>query len=118
MIYFKSFLQSIRHVFFLILLLSQLISPFDSSLIKRGADSQIKLNGAWTLWKAQYGRLYETYDDELKRFTVWKDNLAYIDEHNRHQEKLGYTLGMNHFGDIVSKYMSLVHSIYMASVAN
>ena len=109
MIYFKSVLQSIRHLFFLLFLLSQIITPFgsSSSLPKRGAYSQInKLNGAWTLWKIQHSRQYETYEDELKRFTVWMDNLAYIEEHNHHQEKLGYTLGMNHFGDIVSIVIS------------
>ncbi len=62
----------------------------------------IELIGNWFLWKTKHGREYKSIEEELKRYSVWKDNLAFIDEHNRDRKRMGYSLGMNHFGDLVS----------------
>ena len=68
---------------------------------KENGYSLIELNSEWTLWKAEHNRGYDNFEEELKRFKVWTDNLAYIEEHNRHRGEFGYTLGMNLFGDKV-----------------
>ncbi len=67
-----------------------------------------KLMGEWSLWKTEHGREYRSSEEELRRFAVWRDNLAFIEEHNRRKKMMGYTLGMNHFGDIVSRAIQAI----------
>ena len=43
------------------------------------------------------------YKDELEEFrsyTIWQSKRAFVDEHNRHANRFGYTLAINKFSDI------------------
>ena len=39
--------------------------------------------------------------EELRRHITWMSNKAYIDQHNQYADTFGYTLEMNHLGDMV-----------------
>ena len=56
----------------------------------------------WTSWKGEHKKIYNSYDEEKKRYSIWLDNRKYIEEHNnKNASKLGFTLKMNQFGDLV-----------------
>ena len=55
----------------------------------------------WHSWKDSYGKSYTSELEELERHSVWLSNRKYIEEHNTHADVFGYTLAMNHFGDVV-----------------
>ena len=60
----------------------------------------------WKSWKTSHGRSYLTLVEELERFVIWRANQAFIDYHNSYADKLGFTLRMNKFGDLV-RFISL-----------
>lgn len=51
----------------------------------------------------EHGKQYEDDDTEIRRYSIWKDNLVTIAKHNMDAEKHGYTLGMNEFGDLTTE---------------
>ena len=55
----------------------------------------------WKAWKLGAGKSYESSGEEAQRYTIWKGNQDYIDQHNTETDKHGYTLKMNSFGDMV-----------------
>ena len=55
----------------------------------------------WQLWKTEHGKSYESQREELERHLVWLANREYINAHNKNAHVLGFTLAMNHLGDIV-----------------
>lgn len=57
----------------------------------------------WELWKTQHGKSYVHRVEELERHLIWASNRKYIEEHNANADLLGYTLAMNHFGDLVRR---------------
>ena len=57
----------------------------------------------WQLWKTEHGKSYESQREELERHLVWLSNREYINAHNKNAHIFGYTLAMNHLGDIVSQ---------------
>ena len=58
----------------------------------------------WQLWKTEHGKSYESQREELERHLVWLSNREYINAHNANSDIFGFTLSMNHFGDIVSPF--------------
>ena len=55
----------------------------------------------WHLWKKEHGKRYPCLEEEIKRQTIWLANKKYIDNHNQEAYKHGFTLKMNHLGDLV-----------------
>ena len=71
-----------------------------------GSDGRLNTNVLryglqWEAWKATHRRGYLTLVEELERFVIWRANQAFIDYHNSYANKLGFTLRMNQFGDLV-----------------
>ena len=56
----------------------------------------------WHMWKSQHEKSYSSMREELDRHIVWLANREYINVHNQNAHVLGFTLAMNHFGDMVS----------------
>ena len=56
----------------------------------------------WQLWKTEHGKSYQSQREELERHLVWLSNREYINSHNANSDVFGFTLSMNHFGDLVS----------------
>ena len=48
-----------------------------------------------------HGKMYGDELEELRRYTIWQSKRAFINEHNRHADRFGYTLAMNKFSDMV-----------------
>ena len=57
----------------------------------------------WHAWKAEHGKSYQTFDEEIWRHSVWQINMKLINKHNNIMENAarGFTLKMNHLGDLV-----------------
>ena len=49
-------------------------------------------------WVAQYRKAYASFEEKLRRFEVFKDNLKHIDEINK--KVSSYWLGLNEFADL------------------
>ena len=58
----------------------------------------------WSLWKSKHSKAYDTDLEELERHLVWLSNKEYIDQHNANAVLFGFTLAMNHLGDLVSSF--------------
>ena len=56
----------------------------------------------WSKWKSVHDRNYTNDLEELERHLVWLSNKVYIDQHNANAHIFGFTLAMNHLGDLVS----------------
>ena len=56
----------------------------------------------WSLWKSEHFKTYESDLEDLERHLVWLSNKEYIDQHNANADLFGFTLAMNHLGDLVS----------------
>ena len=55
---------------------------------------------AWEDWKQQYGKSYESEDEELYRQTIWQTKKVYVDLHNANADQHGYSLEMNEYADM------------------
>ena len=55
----------------------------------------------WNLWKGLHEKSYSSQLEELERHLVWLSNKKYIEQHNANSHVFGFTLRMNHFGDLV-----------------
>nr|XP_039258254.1 protein CTLA-2-alpha-like isoform X1 [Styela clava] len=55
----------------------------------------------WDAWKEQFGRNYETAEEEERRHNIWLQNKAQIEQHNREADagKHTYYQGINQFAD-------------------
>lgn len=49
-------------------------------------------------WMSKHGRVYESMEEKLRRFQVFKGNLLHIDQANR--RRASYWLGLNEFADL------------------
>ena len=56
----------------------------------------------WHVWKAEHRKSYQSLDEEIQRHAVWQNNMRMIQRHNVDSVIHGYTLKMNHLGDLVS----------------
>ncbi len=72
------------------------------SVVSLAASSaHYELLEEWNLWKAQHGKSYGCQKEELERHALWLSNKKYIEQHNANAHIFGFTLAMNHFGDMV-----------------
>jgi cathepsin L len=55
---------------------------------------------SWQMWKSSFNREYNDIYEEKVRYTIWQDNLRYINEFNKQGKSV--ELKMNHFGDMTS----------------
>ena len=69
----------------------------------------------WETWKLAYNKKYLSPDEEVKRYNVWIENKKYIEIHNKKKDKIGYTLEMNKFGDIV-RQCDIINNIEPISI--
>ena len=71
------------------------------------AEVQFQHPEEWQLWKSQHGKSYQSQREELERHLIWLANREYINGHNKNAHIFGFTLAMNHLGDIVSMKLML-----------
>ena len=80
------------------------------------AEVQYQHPEEWQLWKSHHGKSYGSQREELERHLVWLSNREYINAHNKNAHILGFTLAMNHLGDIVRNCVILqanIHTFHM-----
>merc|ERR1719483_671304 len=58
-------------------------------------------------FKKEFGKQYETAEEELKRFNIFKTNSKEILQHNR--QELSYTKGINFFSDLTEEEFKSTH---------
>ena len=75
---------------------------FLSVVALAAAAAKFEFLEEWEMWKEQHGKGYQSEREELERHLVWLSNKKYIDQHNVNADFFGFTLAMNHFGDLVS----------------
>ena len=49
-------------------------------------------------WISKHGKSYQSFNEKLHRFEIFKDNLKHIDETNKQRTR--YWLGLNEFADL------------------
>ena len=62
-------------------------------------------------WRAKHRTHSANFgeDSRLRRFEIFKDNLRYIDEHNRQENNHSYELGLNCFADLTNEEFRSVY---------
>ncbi|KAK8624707.1 hypothetical protein V6N13_089594 [Hibiscus sabdariffa] len=78
-------------------------------------SSRDKLIELFESWLSKHGKIYESIEEKLLRFEVFKDNLMHIDKRNK--EISSYWLGLNEFADLSheefkSKYLGLKSEVF------
>lgn len=56
----------------------------------------------WNGWKRMNKKSYDSVHHELERHLIWLSNRKFIEQHNANEHIFGFTLAMNHWGDMVS----------------
>eukprot|EP00931_Biecheleriopsis_adriatica_P049490 TRINITY_DN2862_c0_g1_i5.p1 TRINITY_DN2862_c0_g1~~TRINITY_DN2862_c0_g1_i5.p1 ORF type:complete len:346 (-),score=98.53 TRINITY_DN2862_c0_g1_i5:252-1289(-) len=62
----------------------------------------------WEEFKAAFGKLYETAEEEARRSEVFHVNLKFVEAENK--KNLSYTLGINEFSDLTAEEFSSVYT--------
>lgn len=75
------------------------------------AAPQVQLSQEWQRWKLEHGKSYQSDREELERHLIWQSNMKYIEAHNQNAHILGFTLKINHFGDLVSIVCNIAHTV-------
>ncbi|KAG9456655.1 hypothetical protein H6P81_001163 [Aristolochia fimbriata] len=70
----------------------------------KSADGLIDL---FETWLAKHKKSYESFEEKLRRFEVFKDNLVHIDETNK--KVSNYWLGLNEFADLTHEEFKATH---------
>jgi len=68
---------------------------------------------SWHLWKGIHGKSYENMFVEKLRYFIWQDNSRRIEEFNKLDQ--GYSLRMNHFGDMTNTEFRKINGLKMAN---
>ena len=78
------------------------LSITSSALCKRNR----RLNDDWLLFKKTYNKTYSNFETEIKRNSIWENNLKLIVQHNEEADmhRHTYRLEMNEFGDLVINF--------------
>ncbi|CAL8177667.1 unnamed protein product [Prunus armeniaca] len=63
-------------------------------------------------WISKHSKIYQTMEEKLHRFEIFRDNVKHIDERNKNLDVDSYWLGVNEFADLSheefkSKYLGL-----------
>ena len=66
-------------------------------------------------WAVTHDKYYDGIREREHRFSVFKKNLDFVEEHNRMGENHTYVLDLNHFADLTSEEF---RSIYLRSSFN
>ena len=72
-----------------------------SVLIGLVVSSALEFASEWHLWKTEHGKSYQSQREELDRHLVWLSNRELVETHNKNADHHGYSLALNHFGDLV-----------------
>lgn len=83
--------------------LSMLEEPPGGVFVAAKSDVKYKFLEEWKTWKVKHLKFYNNTHEELLRHLTWLSNMKYIELHNANSHIFGFTLAMNHLGDMVRK---------------
>ncbi|KAK9690912.1 hypothetical protein RND81_09G162800 [Saponaria officinalis] len=100
-------------IFFILLSLS-LSSAMDMSIITYDTTHNIPSSSSpprtnedlmriYESWLVHHRKNYNALGEKEKRFEIFKDNLAFVDEHNNNRGESSYELGLNKFADLTNE---------------
>lgn len=72
-----------------------------AGFLELGLKAKLKHVEEWLEWKETHSKSYDSSLEELERHLIWLSNKRYIDQHNANSHIFGFTLAMNHLGDVV-----------------
>ena len=93
--------RSLSVVLWLILVACSRCYTVESTVVDNVPTSGVYAE-QWKAWKTNAGRIYGSSREEALRYSIWRDNMVYIDKHNADSDSHGFSLKMNSFGDLVS----------------
>ncbi|XP_044461568.1 senescence-specific cysteine protease SAG12-like [Mangifera indica] len=67
-------------------------------------------------WMAQHGRLYKDAQEKERRYTIFKNNLEYIENFNNGVDR-GYKLAINKFADLTNKEFRGLYTGYQRKIS-
>ncbi|MED6126129.1 hypothetical protein PIB30_075358 [Stylosanthes scabra] len=90
-------------VFFLLLTMSSAMNmPIITNTNQQRTNDEVMT--MYEEWLVKHQKVYNGLGEKDKRFQVFKDNLAFIDEHNNNaQNNNTYKLGLNRFADLTNE---------------
>ncbi len=71
----------------------------------KGGLESLTFPQEWHLWKSEHDKSYGNLKEELSKHLVWLGNQEFINQHNKYSHVFGYSLKMNHFGDMVRRHL-------------
>lgn len=68
-------------------------------VVPERSDAEVK--AIYESWLVRHGKAYNALGEKERRFDVFKDNLRFIDEHNKVSRT--YKVGLNRFADLTNE---------------
>lgn len=114
----KSFLQVSLTVLLVQTLIATVEATRSESFFKTdfGRRAKLKHMEEWLEWKEKHRKSYGSSLEELERHFIWLSNRRYIEHHNNNSHIFGFTLAMNHLGDMVRE-CSIIQNDRMVAIA-
>ncbi|XP_062177674.1 cysteine proteinase mucunain-like [Alnus glutinosa] len=69
--------------------------------LKHGQRTNTHVRSLYEAWLVNHGKAYNALGEKERRFEIFKDNLRFIDEHNKVENRT-YRLGLNRFADLTN----------------
>ncbi|KAL5562446.1 hypothetical protein UlMin_032193 [Ulmus minor] len=66
-----------------------------------------EVRGLYESWLVRHGKAYNALGEKEKRFEIFKDNLRFVDEHNK--ENRTYKVGLNRFADLTNEEFRAIY---------
>jgi C1A family cysteine protease len=83
-----------------------------SQNISSGARAKLmSFRNEFLVWAKEFGKVYDSLEEELERLTIWIENHEFISKHNNRSPEPSYTVGHNHFSDLTNDEFQQLHSL-------
>ncbi|XP_059446096.1 cysteine proteinase mucunain-like [Corylus avellana] len=75
--------------------------------LKHGQRTDTHVRSLYEAWLVNHGKVYNALGEKERRFEIFKDNLRFVDDHNKVENRT-YRVGLNRFADLTNdEYRSM-----------